>query len=1323
MADISKIKQYIDLADTLSFDIFDTLLLPLVMRREDIFELVAKKTGITGFAEERAYIGSKCAENTKKNAAVTEKLSSAQNGGIYTLDDIYSILEQTSELRTGEYSWEQLKNIEKETLAKLVTRSETMYSLLKYAKRLGKTVICISDCLLHADDIWKLFEKHGIEGVDRIYLSSMVGRSKANSEIYDYVAEQEQTSAYRILHIGSNFKTDVENARNCGFNAVMIDNAQESENTSLFLSVCKSAANVLKSTCSDFWYGLGAEAAGGLYCRLIFEIRRKIAYDKPDKLFFSSRDGYNLYKIFDELKLTDIPMQYFYTSYRALLLCGMKSLDEETRALLPPFRTGDSVRETLDWLDMRRIDEKSLKKSGFSSYNDIIKDKNDFAKFRKLIDMEEDAFFKEVAEERAAFEEYISKTGLLDCNALVFDSGFEGGSRLLLDRALSLLEYKGSNSFVFAGITEATRHAKLEKDKKSDMVVFSPANNRELAKKLAPGKALLKQFFSAPHNSVHKYAKTESCGYTLETEETTHAHKESVLRGITDLVRLALPILEEYDIFMSDEDCLCELVRLIENPTPEEAAEIGVIDIPDEVKELVRENTDPNKDKPKQKPEKRPNVVQRVMGYVNGYGVATTAYMIKNKLAGKDADKAYESFIQNTENDILETEPLDYKPLFSFVVPVYNTADEQLKECIESVLCQTYDNFELILVDDCSTQASVRNILSAYEGREKVNVLYRSENGHISKCTNTAISVAKGEYLVFMDCDDTVAPNAVYELTKAVNNDKSIDFIYSDEDKLDENGRRHFPHFKPDWSPDTFMCLMYTNHLAAYRKSIVDEIGGLRSEFDGAQDYDMTLRFIEKTNRIAHIPKVLYHWRQQPNSVAADIDAKPYVKEAMLRLKEDALKRRGIEGDVVYVPEVSQYRVVYKPVNEPLVSIVIPSKDNYAVYERCITSLVEKTLYKNYEIITIDNGSSDENKTKYRQLCDKTGAVYQYQKRDFNFSVMCNMGAESANGEFLLFLNDDMEIIDGSWLGIMVGQAMQKHTGAVGAKLLYPESTAIQHCGVINLPIGPGHAFSPFDDSAPLYFGRNKLDYNYIAVTAACLCIRKSTFDAIGGFDEELAVAYNDVEFCFRLHEKGLYNVVRTDAVLWHHESVSRGSDEESVEKKKRLGGEMELLYNKHPKLRGKDPFYNPNLVKNKVDFGIDVTDSGHISRITGADIDITPYLNANVRANLDRVNEGEVTEIDGWAYVDGIKLNNCNKKRVLLINEENRALAAETRTVIRLDISAAYGKKGSLNLSGFGSSIDTTLIRPGRYRIGILLENTVTLKKYAAVFDRYIRV
>ena len=1311
MADINKIKQYIDLADTLSFDIFGTLLLRLVSRKDDVFAMIERKTGIAGFAEERTHMGLKCAENAKHNS------------GTYTLDDVYSLIEQASGLKIGEYTWDRLKAIEAETESELLTRCETMYSLLKYAKRLGKNVIGISETYLHEDDVWKILEQHGIDGIDRLYLSSMTGKTKTDSELYEYAAEEEKTSAYRILHIGNNFKLDVENARNSGFNAVIFENNYDDTHLPLFLSVCKGTSNALKNDCSDFWYGLGAAAAGGLYCRLILEIRAKIAEDKPDKLFFASRDGYNLFRIFEELKLADIPMEYFYTSYRALLLCGMKSLDEETRALLPPYHIGDCVRDMLDWLDMRRIDAKSIKKAGFSSGTDVMKDKNDFPKFKKLIEIEEDVFFKEVTEERHAFEAYTAKTGLLDCNALVFDSGFEGGSRLLLDRALALLDYKGSNSFIFAGITEATRHAKLEKDKKSDVVVFSPADNRELAKKLAPGKALLKQFFSAPHPSVHKYSLAESSGYMFERTESTHAHKESVLRGITDFVRLVLPVLDRFHIYPTDEECLNELVRLIEAPTAEEAAEIGVIDIPDEVKELVREKTDANKEKTKQKPEKRPNVVQRVMDYVSDYGVATTAYMIKNKLAGKDADKAYETFIQNTENDILDTEPLEYRPLFSFVVPVYNVADDQLRECIDSVLCQTYDNFELILVDDRSDWESVRRVLAGYEGRDKVKVIYRSENGHISKCTNTAIAAVNGEYLVFMDCDDTVAPNAVYEFTKAVNADRDIDFIYSDEDKLDENGRRHFPHFKPDWSPDTFMCLMYTNHLAAYRKSIVDEIGGLRSEFDGAQDYDMTLRFTEKTDRVAHIPKILYHWRQQPDSVASDINAKPYVKEAMKKLKEEALERRNTSGEVVYVPEVSQYRVVYTPVNEPLVSIIIPSKNNFEVYERCITSLTEKTLYKNYEIITVDNGSNDENKTKYTRLCDKIGATYQYQKYDFNFSKMCNMGAAAARGEYLLFLNDDMEISDGGWLGTMVGQAMQEHTGAVGAKLLYPDSTAIQHCGVINLPIGPGHAFTPFDDSTSLYFGRNRLDYNYIAVTAACLCISRQKFDTVGGFDEELEVAYNDVELCFRLYEAGLYNVVRTDAVLYHHESLSRGNDEQSVEKKKRLGGEMETLYNKHPKLRGKDPFYNVNLVKNKVDFGIDVTDSGHISKITGEEIDITPFLNANVRADLDRVNEGAVTEIDGWAYVEGTAFNNCNRKRILLINEENRALAAETRTVIRLDISAAFGKKGSLNLSGFGSSIDTTLIRPGRYRIGILLENTVTLKKYAAVFDRYIRV
>jgi glycosyltransferase involved in cell wall biosynthesis len=362
--------------------------------------------------------------------------------------------------------------------------------------------------------------------------------------------------------------------------------------------------------------------------------------------------------------------------------------------------------------------------------------------------------------------------------------------------------------------------------------------------------------------------------------------------------------------------------------------------------------------------------------------------------------------------------------------------------------------------------------------------------------------MATGEYIAFLDCDDTLAKFALNEVVELLNKNRDLDFIYSDEDKIDDEGHnRHMPHFKPDWSPDTLMSHMYTCHFGVYRTSIAREIGGDRKGYEGAQDYDFTLRFTEKTDKIAHIDKILYHWRERVESTAADAGAKPYILEAAKKTKEDALRRRGLKANLELVDGIYQYRVNYLVDGNPKVSVVIPSKDNYKILEKCISSFVEKTRYRNYEFILVDNGSSDENKEKYSELAKKYNITYIYEKMDFNFSKMCNMGVAKSTGDYILLLNDDIEIIDEEWLERMLGQAQLKHIGAVGAKLLYEGGERIQHIGVVNYKVGPSHVFAKFKDDQIYYFGRNKIDYNSSAVTAACLLVNKDKYNEVGGLD------------------------------------------------------------------------------------------------------------------------------------------------------------------------------------------------------------------------------
>lgn len=544
----------------------------------------------------------------------------------------------------------------------------------------------------------------------------------------------------------------------------------------------------------------------------------------------------------------------------------------------------------------------------------------------------------------------------------------------------------------------------------------------------------------------------------------------------------------------------------------------------------------------------------------------------------------YQRWLKEEAAKDVHYKALSYRPKFSFVIPVYNTVSSQLEACIYSVLAQTYDNYELILVDDCSSWDNVRPVLRSFEENEKVTVIYRKENGHISKATNDGIQVATGEFIVFMDCDDLIEKDALYWFAEKLNDNSELDFIYSDEDRITEDGKiRHMPFFKPDWSPDLFMSMMYTNHLGVYRTEIVKQIGGLRTEFNGSQDYDMTLRFMEVSDnvRVGHISKILYHWREREESVAFSAGAKNYAFIAAGRAKEACLKRRGIEGRIEDVPGITQCRIVYKVTGQPLVSIIIASKDNPAMLKQCITSIRRVTNYTNYEIIVVDNGSNEQNKNEIETFLSEYGYKYIYEEQDFNFSHMCNCGVTHSHGEFVLFLNDDVEVFQPEWLERMLGQAMQNHTGAVGAKLYYPNTTLIQHDGVLNAKIGPCHAFLKEDDNKFFYFFWNRVDCNFLAITGACLMVEKRKFKDVGCFNEKLAVAYNDVDLCFKLYENGYYNVLRNDVIAYHHESFSRELDALSASKHARQNKEKELLYTMHPLFRGYDPFFNPNFGDN----------------------------------------------------------------------------------------------------------------------------------------------
>ena len=533
-----------------------------------------------------------------------------------------------------------------------------------------------------------------------------------------------------------------------------------------------------------------------------------------------------------------------------------------------------------------------------------------------------------------------------------------------------------------------------------------------------------------------------------------------------------------------------------------------------------------------------------------------------------------------------------YQPKISIAMPVYNVEEKWLRLCIDSILNQVYTNWELCMADDASTDPNVKKILTEYQQLdERIRVVFREQNGHISEATNSALAIATGEFVALLDNDDELAINAFYEVVKVLNENPELDLIYSDEDKIDMDGNRSDPAFKPDWSPDLLLGTNYISHLGVYRRSILEEIGGFRKGYEGSQDYDLVLRFTEKTTkeRIKHIPKVLYYWRMLPTSTAVDQGSKGYAFEAGLRAVQDALVRREINGHATHGAANGLYDVYYDIESEKLVSIIIPTKNGYKDVQRCVSSIIEKTTYQNYEIIMADNGSTDPKMHElYAEFEQQLPGRFFVESIDipFNFSTINNRAAKKAHGEYLLFLNNDTEVITENWLTLMVSFAQQERIGCVGAKLLYPNNT-VQHAGVIlglGGVAGHGHYGYPHGDLG--YFGRLAINVNYSAVTAACLLMKKADFDAVGGFEEAFTVAFNDVDLCLKVQALGRDNVWLHEAELYHFESQTRGYDDKG-KKKKRFEQEKVMMEEKWGPLIENDPFYNPNLTRDIPNFSL----------------------------------------------------------------------------------------------------------------------------------------
>ncbi|MDE2421448.1 MAG: glycosyltransferase [Gammaproteobacteria bacterium] len=545
---------------------------------------------------------------------------------------------------------------------------------------------------------------------------------------------------------------------------------------------------------------------------------------------------------------------------------------------------------------------------------------------------------------------------------------------------------------------------------------------------------------------------------------------------------------------------------------------------------------------------------------------------------------------QTTADLLLKSDELKLKPLISIIVPTYKPNITWLTAAIESVRNQIYTNWELCIADDASHSTELQDLLNHYAKiDQRIKVVFRQENGHISAASNSALEIASGDWIALLDHDDLLPSHALYWVAQNINDYPNAKLFYSDEDKINEAGQRFDPYFKSDWNIDLFYSQNMFCHLGVYDAELLRQIGGFRVGFEGSQDYDLVLRCIEHIDaqQIRHIPKVLYHWRVHPESTAQSLDSKPYAITAGELALNEHFYRMNIKAHAIHTGY--GYKITYEtPSPLPLVSLLIPTRNGLKLIKQCVDSILTKTTYTNFEIIIIDNGSDEPETLNYLEVIQSNTKIRVLRDdRPFNYSQLNNMAVSHANGEIIGLINNDIEVISPDWLTEMVSHVTRPNIGAVGARLWYPNNT-LQHGGVI-LGIGgvAGHASKHIPQGHGGYFSRAQLAQSLSAVTAACLLVRKKVYEQVGGLNEtNLKVAFNDVDFCLKVKTAGYRNIWTPYAELYHHESVSRGH-EDSPEKKARFAKEALYMQQQWRHILKNDPSYNPNLTLEHEDFSL----------------------------------------------------------------------------------------------------------------------------------------
>lgn len=680
--------------------------------------------------------------------------------------------------------------------------------------------------------------------------------------------------------------------------------------------------------------------------------------------------------------------------------------------------------------------------------------------------------------------------------------------------------------------------------------------------------------------------------------------------------------------------------------------------------------------------------VKRAAEVFTREGLKTFGYLVKDNLRARKSEKEkYRIWRKQCEKPELPKRESKADPFFSVLL----TGSDGLQTSLASLESQSYDGWEAVPCDE----------------EQMFGLL-------LEKC--------KGDYIAFLRSGDRLAPGCLGILANAIKAQAGrVQMYYTDEDVSEENGERSQPHFKPGYSPDTLRCFFYIGGLFVIKRELAEKLEYCKRTNVRYNGYLLALEasFLIEKSQVKHIDKVLYH-RQEKSSWewAGETAQSSETPERLMTEKEQLFDAYGIEIRAEKVEDCVAARIIYQLSSRPKISIIIPSKDSPQMFARCLKTITQSTRYDNLELIVVDNGSRQEARNEYEQILENTkiSCRYHYEQMDFNFSKMCNIGAKEASGEYFLFLNDDMAVLESTkedWLERLLGQAMQPHTGAVGAKLLYPSDQGIQHAGVVNYESGAAHVLSQKKDDEVLAFGRNRMDYNYSVVTGACIFISADKFWKTGGFLEELAVTFNDVELCFRLLKAGYYNVVRNDVCLCHFESISRGQDALDQKKFFRHLKEREKLFALHPEFVKRDEFYSKNLTQKLLDCSVNVdnlpTDMPVIHNLKWQN---SLKNGGDIVCTIESAMAGEEVCIRGFAFLENIRYNNLNQVFVRLKGQA-QTLCVKALTIYNPTIAMQVQSKKNLNFAEFYVSFSAKHLKEERYEIGIILKPFGSERRY----------